>query len=347
MLDARQLPYVLAGVFLMTLQPLLVTLSQDSSGHIQYSAISSTLLTEGCKLVISALLLWRHLRNDPKLPRPQLNFVKVLEYSVPALIYFINNNLVFAILSHVSATTFQLLSQLKTVFTGLLFRFFLGRKLSIYQYLAIWQLACGTAMSQIPQCTSEGSAEKQHSSVIGLLISILSCILSAFGGIYSEKLLKSDAMESIHFQNLQLYTWGIAFNLVGMLIHDGDSLLQSGLFSGYNGWAYAVVANNVFNGLAISAILKYADNIARVYAHACAMLVTMVFSIFLFGQSPTPQLVIAICVVGASAMQYNIKAPLQQSGEDDKSGHAAKRMMEMKVQPEAVGARASEATRCP
>merc|ERR1712061_392685 len=53
--------------------------------------------------------------------------------------------------------------------------------------------------------------------------------------------------------------------------------------------------------------LKYADNIARVYAHASAMLVTMVLSIFLFGQNPTPQLLIAIAVVSASAVQYNLK----------------------------------------
>jgi hypothetical protein len=33
-----------------------------------------------------------------------------------------------------------------------------------------------------------------------------------------------------------------------------------------------VVLCNALNGLAISAVLKYADNIARVYAHAIAMI---------------------------------------------------------------------------
>merc|ERR1712183_982381 len=136
---------------------------------------------------------------------------------------------------------------------------------------------------------------------------MVSCALSAFGGIYSEKLLKGDVKESIHLQNLQLYAWGVVFNLVGMLIHDSEVVLESGFFAGYDRWACAVVANNALNGLAISAILKYADDIARVYAHACAMLVTMVLSIFLFDQSPTPQLVIAMAVVGASAVQYNYK----------------------------------------
>jgi hypothetical protein len=35
-------------------------------------------------------------------------------------------------------------------------------------------------------------------------------------------------------------------------------------------------------GLAISAVLKFADNIARVYAHAVAMLATMAISVQLF-----------------------------------------------------------------
>merc|ERR1740116_289175 len=77
-------------------------------------------------------------------------------------------------------------------------------------------------------------------------------------------------------------------------------------FAGYNFWTWIVILNNAFNGLAISAILKYADNIARVYAHAAAMLATMVLSVLLFGETPTPQLVIAVAAVAASAVQYNL-----------------------------------------
>jgi len=44
-MSRQQLPYILAGVVLMTLQPILVTLSQDAQGHLEYSPISSTLLS--------------------------------------------------------------------------------------------------------------------------------------------------------------------------------------------------------------------------------------------------------------------------------------------------------------
>merc|ERR1719188_111090 len=259
------------------------------------------------KIAISVCL---YMLNPPA-TEISLNFRKALEYSVPAAIYFVNNNLVFAILSRVSATTFQLLSQLKTVFTGLLFRFLLGRKLTTFQYLAIWQLACGTAMSQVPECHGLGgaaAAEQDQSSFSALLLAVLSCMLSAFGGVYSEKLLKDQPKDSIHWQNIQLYAWGIMFNFLGMLVDGGgNGVRQEGFFGGYNPWACIVVVNNALNGLAISAILKYADNIARVYAHACAMLLTMVLSVILFSQAPTPQLIIACSVVGASTIQYNVK----------------------------------------
>ena len=64
---------------------------------------------------------------------------------IPAFIYFVNNNVVFFILKLVDPVTFQLLSQLKTIFTGLLFRLFLQRRLSAIQYTALITLACGTA----------------------------------------------------------------------------------------------------------------------------------------------------------------------------------------------------------
>lgn len=232
--------------------------------------------------------------------------LETLQFAVPATIYFVNNNLVFFILSRLDATTFQLLSQLKVVFTGLLFRLFLGRKLAVYQYLAILQLTCGTVTSQLPAFDHGRSSGARTATLSGVALSVVSCVLSAFGGIYAEKLLKNKPRESIHLQNMQLYSWGIAINFVGVFVHSGTTVFKLGFFSGFNGWAWAVVLNNALNGLAISAILKYADNIARVYAHACAMLVTMIISVPLFGEEPNPHMVIAIVMVAISALQYNL-----------------------------------------
>jgi UDP-sugar transporter A1/2/3 len=297
----------------MTLQPVLVTLSYNSEGKMDYNPATSTLLTETCKILISLAF---HVRTlEPVTAK--LDPLEVFEYAVPAFIFFINNNLVFVILTYIDAPTFQLLGQMKTLFTGLLFRIFLGRELTAHQYLAIWFLTCGTSISQVGSCT------ETKSSFIGFLLVVVSSLLSAFGGIFNEKLMKTKK-GTIHWQNIQLYSWGILFNLVGVILHKRETLVEGRFFDGFNLWACVVVLNNALNGLAISAILKYADNIARVYAHAIAMLVTMIISVLLFGLKPTPQLMIAIAVVGASALQYNMKVDTEYRSVPQRDGSGSK-----------------------
>ena len=86
-------------------------------------------------------------------------------------------------------------------------------------------------------------------------------------------------------------------------------MVQKGILYGYTPNA-AVVVCNALNGLAISAVLKYADNIARVYAHAIAMMLTMGVSTQLFDAPITPQLVLAVTLVATSTFQYNLPQSL-------------------------------------
>jgi len=201
--------------------------------------------------------LWRCAGPAPKSPIPLRStiqapllhsraHVELARFMIPAFIYFVNNNVVFFILKLVDPVTFQLLSQLKTIFTGLLFRLFLQRRLSAIQYTALITLACGTATAQIP------SGDSNHGSALGgLLLSVLSAFLSSLGGIYSEKLLKDRPSASIHWQNMQLYAWGVLFNLLGALIYDGPRLAQQGLFGGFGGsaWPWTVVVFNSLTGM--------------------------------------------------------------------------------------------------
>ena len=299
--SAEQLPFIVVATVLMTLQPLLVKFSQVD-GKAEYSFISTTLLSESTKIAISITMYARSAES-----LPVANLTEMMSYAVPALVYFINNNLVFVILEYIDSTSFQILSSMKTIFTAILFRVFLGRKLNQIQWIAVILLSCGTATSQLPNCATYNKQQHTNSSLVGLMLAMVTCVLSAFGGIYSEKLLKAKFQQSIHWQNMQLYTWGIMFNFVGTFLKDSSSIMEGGFFYGYNFFTWLVVLNNAVNGLAISAILKYADNIARVYAHAAAMLTTMVLSIFLFGAAPTPQLFLSIATVSCSTYLYNQK----------------------------------------
>jgi len=99
-------------------------------------------------------------------------------------------------------------------------------------------------------------------------------------------------------------------SMAGVYMKDSDMIFGSGVLAGFHLQAWLVVLCNALNGLAISAVLKHADNIARVYAHAIAMMATMLVSIYLFGAPITPQLALAIVLVATSTMQYNMPSKM-------------------------------------
>ncbi len=102
-------------------------------------------------------------------------------------------------------------------------------------------------------------------------------------------------------------------------------MARNGVLAGFGHSAWLVVVCNALNGLAISAVLKYADNIARVYAHAIAMMVTMAVSTQLFHAPITPQLVLAVVLVATSTLQYNLpKEWLVEADGKERSWHDMK-----------------------
>ena len=96
-------------------------------------------------------------------------------------------------------------------------------------------------------------------------------------------------------------------NGVALLLKDGEFVLQNGLFAGYSAAVWLLVTNNALNGLAISAILKFADNIVRVFAHTAAMMLTMVLELAFMGAPFSPQLLVSITIVMCSTFLYNTK----------------------------------------
>ena len=303
MFHRRYAGYVLAATVLMTLQPIL-TSSSKVDGHYEYLQISATLLAEVLKILVSLAFYLRLPATSHT--HHMLTARHFAPFAAPAAIYFVNNNLIFVILAYVNSTTYQILSSLKTVFTGLLFRILLKRQLSDLQSLAIVLLACGTAVSQLGSAACDAHAAE--STAVGVALAVLTCFLSALGGVYSEQLMKHGAAaHSIHLQNILLYAWGVLFNSLTLLGADGRRIVTDGVLHGYTPIVWVLIANNAFNGLAISAILKFTDNIVRVFAHAAAMMLTMALDVGLFGASPTPQLLISTTVVACAVYLYNRK----------------------------------------
>merc|ERR1712023_545141 len=118
--------------------------------------------------------------------------------------------------------------------------------------------------------------------------------------------------DSLYWQNIQLYSFGILFNAVKLCIDDYNLEYRQGiwfykLFEDYNLPTYLVVANLAFTGLLVSWIMKFADSIVKVYSTSMAMLVTMIASIWLFSLQPTLQLLLGIFCASSSLQLYYMK----------------------------------------
>ncbi|KAM1636970.1 hypothetical protein ACFX1X_015081 [Malus domestica] len=287
-------------------QGILTTLSQ-SNGKYEYDYATVPFLAEVFKLIVSSFLLWRECRISPSI-RMTTDWRSVRLYPIPSVIYLIHNNVQFATLVYVDTSTYQILGNLKIVTTGILFRLFLRKKLSNLQWIAIVLLAVGTTTSQVKGC-GEVSCDSLFSAPIqGYMLGILSACMSALAGVYTEFLMKKNN-DSLYWQNVQLYTFGVIFNVARLGLDDFRGEFENGpwwqrLFNGYSLTTCLVVLNLGSTGLLVSWLMKYADNIVKVYSTSMAMLLTMVLSVYLFTFKPTLQLFLGIIICMMSLHMY-------------------------------------------
>ncbi|KAJ8471459.1 hypothetical protein OPV22_025802 [Ensete ventricosum] len=303
------MPWYLVAAFLTLLtssQGILTTLSQ-SHGKYRYDYATVPFLAEVFKLLVSSFFLGKECQSSSP-PRMTREWKTVRLFPIPSIIYLVHNNVQFATLTYVDPSTYQIMGNLKIVTTGILFRFFLRRRLTTLQWMAIVLLTVGTTTSQVKGC-GEASCDSLFSAPIqGYMLGLLSACLSALAGVYTEYLMKKNN-DSLYWQNVQLYMFGAIFNMARLMLDDFRSGFEYGpwwqrLLDGYTVTTWLVVLNLGSSGLLVSWLMKYADNIVKVYSTSMAMLLTMVLSIFFFSFKPTLQLFLGIIICMISLHMY-------------------------------------------
>ena len=81
--------------------------------------------------------------------------------------------------------------------------------------------------------------------------------------MYTEWVLKRSS-SSLHWQNMQLYSWGVVVNAAGLAWADMRGGLPPGAWmrsflQGYNAWAYGAILNLALSGLLVAWIMMWAD----------------------------------------------------------------------------------------
>lgn len=249
-----------------------------------------------------------------RISRPMLvcNDRESLKLVVPALLYLIQNNLLFVALANLSVGMYQVTNQGKLLTTALLSRAMLGKRLSGMQYVSVALLGLGVAFIHLSEHRSRAGdggprteAEAGQNPLLGLVAVLICCLTSGFSGVYFEFVLKkSPAQLSVHCRNFHLATWSLILAVVHIGSRDFEQAKDYGLFYGFDATVVLVVVMQGMTGFMVSMMIKYADNVLKGFAIAMAAVLATLISVPLFGAQITPSFVGGAFVVVIAVKMY-------------------------------------------
>lgn len=122
--------------------------------------------------------------------------------------------------------------QLKIPITAILFRILLNKPLTSLKWCALALLFSGvlTTQSSNPEIISQLATGSSSGRATGVLLVLVGVFVSAFAGVYTEWVLKRRAQHNFFVQNAMLYSWGVFFNLVGLVTRDLDRVMRYATF---------------------------------------------------------------------------------------------------------------------
>lgn len=284
-------------------QAILIVWSKRA-GKYEYSVTTANFLVETLKCALSVAALMRTWRSEGVTDDNRLSTTwdEVSVYPIPAALYLIKNLLQYYIFAYVDAPGYQILKNFNIISTGVLYRIILKRKLSEIQWAAFVLLCAGCTTAQL----NSNSDKVLQTPVEGWLMAIVMALLSGFAGVYTEAIIKKRPSRNINVQNFWLYVFGMIFNAIAIVVQDFDAVVNKGFFHGYSFVTVLMILNHALSGIAVSMVMKYADNIVKVYSTSVAMLLTAVVSVFLFGFHLSLAFFLGSTVVSVSVYLHSI-----------------------------------------
>jgi len=194
-----------------------------------------------------------------------LDALKIL---VPALLYLVQNTLLYVALSNLTAPIFQVTYQAKLVTTALVSVVMLQRSYSTQQWICLVVLSLGVAIvvldtgSSAPQKTANA-----QNLAVGLIAVSIACLSSALAGVYFEKVLKKPTTTgdstvtpaSLWMRNMQLAFFSVVIAACQGeydRLQGKDELAGKPYFHGFTGWAWLLVGLQAGGGLLVAAVIK-------------------------------------------------------------------------------------------
>ncbi|KAG9444079.1 hypothetical protein H6P81_015419 [Aristolochia fimbriata] len=296
----------LALTILTSSQAILIVWSKRA-GKYEYSVTTANFSVEALKCALSLAALTRIWKSEGVTEDNKLStsLDEVMVYPIPAALYLVKNLLQYYIFAYVDAPGYQILKNLNIISTGVLYRIILKKKLSEIQWAAFILLCAGCTTAQL----NSSSDRVLQTPLQGWVMAIVMALLSGFAGVYTEAIIKKRPSRNINVQNFWLYVFGMIFNAIAIVVQDFDAVMNKGFFHGYSLITICMILNHALSGIAVSMVLKYADNIVKVYSTSVAMLLTAVVAMILFNFHLSLAFFLGSTVVSVSVYLHSIGKP--------------------------------------
>lgn len=231
--------------------------------------------------------------------------VEMAKLSIPSFMYTVQNNLLYFALSNLDAATYQVCYQLKILTTALFSMVLLQRKFSLKKWVALVLLTIGVSVVQISNShdASKSDSEK-HSQFIGLIAVLCAACTSGFSGVYFEKILKG-SQTSLWLRNVQMGIPSVFIAFVTVYAKDAAAVSQQGFLGGYTSLVWTVVTVQAVGGLIVAVVVKYADNVLKVFATSFSIVISCIISAIFFDFHATMSFVIGASLVVGSTVLYS------------------------------------------
>lgn len=226
--------------------------------------------------------------------------LEALKIMIPALLYLVQNTLLYVALSNLTAPIFQVTYQCKLVTTAIASVFMLQRSYNVQQWICLVGISFGVAIVVLGERKADEEAKDSAKAVnlgIGLTSVTIACMSSALAGVYFEKVLKHPPVAkdgtkipnaSVWMRNMQLSF----FSVIIASFQGGLEISDKPFLHGFGFWVWVLVALQSGGGLLVAAVIKYADNVLKGLATGVSVVLSSAVSMLIFATPLGPKFLI-------------------------------------------------------
>lgn len=303
--------------------------------HEKYSLYTCVVASEFLKVALSALgMHWTHDENLKDLKGLVVGGLVMLP---PAMLYLLQNSLGYVGALYIEPGINSLIQQLKLLFSVILSVVVLGRSYSSLRWRALLLLTLsaivairsqekGVFCDAMPAAPTQTLAEgESKSTAFGYFLALVSCVTSAFNGVYLERAFKhvDKRPATVFAKNFQLALYSLPLAVASGLIFDFQFVIVDyGWFHGFSKWALLAVLNGAVGGLLTGFVLKELDVVWKSMATVLNIVITITFTALVWGAQVSEVFLFGAVNIFIAIFIYNDDHPAPASSHKEEEAAA-------------------------